>query len=465
MTRSSCAPAVLRFVAFTGVILLVAGVCTAAPPDTLRVLCAAEQPGPIRQAVAAFVGQEKTLVEVTTSNKVDAPDVYATKGPFDVIIAPCNRTAKKWQDGALVVAGSERSLYWKRMSIVLPLGNPKGILQPADVSRPDLCIAVQTLCVGRVDETLANLKPNVVLQAQDGALLVRLLRQGDLDAIITFDTAVADYADSLVVMRLPRSVCGDLGETPVPIYLAANAPHPEEAKKLIDFLSASPQARKVYLSHALTLSDGVKEAKSYDTGAGKRFDKVYRDLCRQVVDDYKVTRGRALDIGCGPGQMTLELARITQLQVVGLDIEPEVIEIAKRKASQAGLAERASFVAADAHALPFPDNCFDLVISRGTWPFLRDHVLAFREVYRVMKPGAVAFIGGGRGRYTTEEEWASLGERDPRKQWFRAADAQEEGTFFPFPLESYDVLMAKVGIAPRQYKVFLEGGQWVEIHK
>lgn len=441
---------------------------TAAPcAEPIRVLSAVGNPEPLRDAIAAFVAREKTLVEVTVTDKVAAPTVYAQKGPFDAVIAPCNRTAEKWLGGALVLADSGCSLYWKRMAAVIPPGNPRGICGPGDLGRADLRVAVQTLCVGRVDQTLATLKPRVVMQAEGSALLIKLLREGDVDVILTFDAAVADHADSLVIMRLPRSVVGDLGATPVPMYVTANSPHPEAARKLIDFLNKSPYARDVFLSHALMLDDGVADARSYDTGAAQRFAKVYRNICQQVVDDYKITKGAALDIGCGPGQLALELARMTDLKVTGLDIEPEVIELATRHAQEAGLAHRTQFVAADAHQLPFADNSFDLVLSRGTWTFLRDHVQAFREAYRVMKPGGVAFIGGGRGRYTTAEEWAAIhpGGRNPEEAWFKSAQSKRESTFFPFPLDSYDVLMARVGVPPGQYTATDEGGHWVEIRK
>jgi ubiquinone/menaquinone biosynthesis C-methylase UbiE len=50
---------------------------------------------------------------------------------------------------------------------------------------------------------------------------------------------------------------------------------------------------------------------------------------------------------------------------------------------------------ADAHFLPFRDNYADIIVSRGSYHFWEDKVRAFSEIYRVLKPGAAAYIGRG----------------------------------------------------------------------
>jgi SAM-dependent methyltransferase len=434
--------------------------------EPLRVLVAAHELDALRDAVAAYTEREGGTVEIITvpHNEV-LPAVYAEQGPFDALVASCNRSAKRWEERGFVVPASRRELYWKRMAIFLLPGNPKGILRHADLTRPGVRIGLQRLCPGRVDQTVEALRANVALEASDARLLAKLLREGDLDAVVTLDASLAEEADSLVAIRLPRAIYGPEGATPVMMYVTVDSPHPEAAAKLTEFLGKSPYATDVYLAHALLLSDGVKDAQSYDTVVSPKYALVYHNNCQQIIDDYHIIQGQALDIGCGPGQMTLELARMTQLSVVGLDIEPEAIEIATRHAAEAGLSDRVQFVAADAHQLPFPEASFDLVVARGTWPFLRNHVLAFQEVYRVMKPGAVAFIGGGMGRYTPPEEVAKLRPKGPQKGWFRSPEVRREDTIFPFPLERYEILMARAGIPPSHYRVIMEGGQWVEIRK
>ena len=104
-------------------------------------------------------------------------------------------------------------------------------------------------------------------------------------------------------------------------------------------------------------------------------------------------------------------------------------------------------------------------MSRGTLSFLRDHVLAMREVYRVLRPGGVAFLGGGMGRYTPEEEARKLYPKGvaPETALGWAPGETREDSIFPFPVRDFEALMTRASIA--NYTVIDEGGRWVEIRK
>jgi SAM-dependent methyltransferase len=123
-----------------------------------------------------------------------------------------------------------------------------------------------------------------------------------------------------------------------------------------------------------------------------------------VTDDYKITRGVAVDAGCGPGYWGIELAKITDLKVVALDLDPEAVKIVRRNAAEAGLQDRVEAVEGNVQKMPFADGYADLVISRGSYPFWPDKVSAFREIHRILKPGGVAYIGGGLGSLIPDEE-------------------------------------------------------------
>jgi ubiquinone/menaquinone biosynthesis C-methylase UbiE len=69
----------------------------------------------------------------------------------------------------------------------------------------------------------------------------------------------------------------------------------------------------------------------------------------------------AVDLGCGTGFLSLELARRGH-RVTGVDFAPAMIAAARRKAAEAGLAVR--FEEGDAEALPFAPRSFDLAVSR-----------------------------------------------------------------------------------------------------
>ena len=72
-----------------------------------------------------------------------------------------------------------------------------------------------------------------------------------------------------------------------------------------------------------------------------------------------------LDCGCGPGTITLGLAEVVApAQATGIDLEPGMIEQAKAFAAERQV-ENVEFQQADIRDLPFPDNSFDIVLTRS----------------------------------------------------------------------------------------------------
>jgi SAM-dependent methyltransferase len=97
---------------------------------------------------------------------------------------------------------------------------------------------------------------------------------------------------------------------------------------------------------------------------------------------------RVLDVGCGPGIPTLELARTVGAggKVVGVDISERVLEVARERAQRAGVSN-AEFQVANVEHLPFPDAHFDRVVSRFGIMFVEDLSKGLRELFRVIQPG------------------------------------------------------------------------------
>ncbi len=99
-----------------------------------------------------------------------------------------------------------------------------------------------------------------------------------------------------------------------------------------------------------------------------------------------------LDCGCGPGSITLGLAELVSPgRVVGIDLEPTMIERAKGLASEADIGN-VEFRVADIYDLPFGEGEFDAVFSSSVTEHLSDPVSALREVRRVIKRGGIAGI-------------------------------------------------------------------------
>ena len=158
------------------------------------------------------------------------------------------------------------------------------------------------------------------------------------------------------------------------------------------------------------LTNPKYSAAEFDRIAREVFGPIYPYLAKQVKADYAITEGRAVDAGSGPGYWAIELAKITNLKISALDLDPEAIRIARRNIAAAGLAGRVEAVEGDVVKMPFADGSVDLVVSRGSYPFWKDKVRAFGEIRRILKPGGVALIGGGMGNLLPTKERARIRE-------------------------------------------------------
>ncbi|MFJ4466081.1 class I SAM-dependent methyltransferase [Streptomyces sp. NPDC089424] len=104
---------------------------------------------------------------------------------------------------------------------------------------------------------------------------------------------------------------------------------------------------------------------------------------------------RILDIGCGPGTITADLAALVpQGHVTGADRAPEVLERARATAAGRALTN-IDFEVADVHALDHPDETFCVVHAHQVLQHVGDPVGALREMARVTKPGGIVAARDG----------------------------------------------------------------------
>jgi SAM-dependent methyltransferase len=95
-----------------------------------------------------------------------------------------------------------------------------------------------------------------------------------------------------------------------------------------------------------------------------------------------------LDIGCGSGGITLFLAKNRNLRhITGFDVEQPVIDAGIRRAREAGMDGRVSFVRGDPGPLPFADASFDIVFSKDALIHVPDKEALFAEIFRILRPG------------------------------------------------------------------------------
>ena len=152
----------------------------------------------------------------------------------------------------------------------------------------------------------------------------------------------------------------------------------------------------------------------YEQIAREVFAPIYPVIAKQIIEETRITQGKCLEVGTGPGFLGLALAEISDLELYLLDISQEMIEYAIQNIQTRKLDQQVQALCADVHQLPFSDQSIDLVISRGSVFFWDDLHQAFQEIYRVLAPGGMTYIGGGFGsnelkeqieRKMTEKDW------------------------------------------------------------
>ena len=191
---------------------------------------------------------------------------------------------------------------------------------------------------------------------------------------------------------------------------------------------------------------------------------VYAPLAEQIVSDFNLSEkdGIGIDLGSGPGTLIIELCKRTKMHWINADINPNYFSDFYRRAEQNGVGQQVSAIFADAHSLPFKDNYADIIVSRGSYHFWEDKVQAFGEIYRVLKPGASAYIGRGFSRDLPVETAKKIRARQGKKMKYNIDEKAKE----------FDNIMNKLGI--KNYRINIPKppgsedvnyGIWLEFHK
>ena len=120
--------------------------------------------------------------------------------------------------------------------------------------------------------------------------------------------------------------------------------------------------------------------KSYD-----EFKALALRVANQIPPDAEV-----LEVAPGPGYFAIELAKLGDYQVTGLDIIRTFVEIAQKNAADAGV--NVDFYEGDAAAMPFAGESFDFLFCRAAFKNFSQPLKALQEMYRVLKPGGHALI-------------------------------------------------------------------------
>jgi ubiquinone/menaquinone biosynthesis C-methylase UbiE len=105
-------------------------------------------------------------------------------------------------------------------------------------------------------------------------------------------------------------------------------------------------------------------------------------------------QGQAVDLGCGAGQLVMEMAQNTPgLNITGIDLSDDLLANARVSAQQLGLlGGQVDFRLGNAEEIPFPNQSLDLVISTVSLHHWSEPVKVLNEIDRVLKPGGAFYI-------------------------------------------------------------------------
>ena len=115
----------------------------------------------------------------------------------------------------------------------------------------------------------------------------------------------------------------------------------------------------------------------------------FRCDARRVAERMK-SGSSLLEVAPGPGFFAVELAKLGDFRITGLDISRTLVEMAKENAKQAGV--NVFFRLGNASAMPFEDCSFDFVYCSAAFKNFSEPVQALNEVYRVLRPGGEALV-------------------------------------------------------------------------
>jgi trans-aconitate methyltransferase len=159
---------------------------------------------------------------------------------------------------------------------------------------------------------------------------------------------------------------------------------------------------------------------------------------------------RVLDIGCGDGKVTMELARrVPRGSVVGVDSSPAMIELARR--TWAGVLPNVEFRLCPAQSLDY-DSRFDVAFSNAALHWVLDQAPVLRGVAAALVRGGRTFFSMG-GRGTAAVVYQALGEmKEEKDRWGRFLESAVSPHFFRSP-EEYTVWLRSAGLVPRRVEL------------
>jgi ubiquinone/menaquinone biosynthesis C-methylase UbiE len=139
------------------------------------------------------------------------------------------------------------------------------------------------------------------------------------------------------------------------------------------------------------LMDEPAQAHAYSTADFSQVNQGFADRFRMTFPD--VAEGRVVDLGCGPADIPVRLARaVPRIEILAIDGARAMLHLARAAVNTSGLDRRVRVIAARVPALPFGDHRLDACISNSLLHHLADPLTFWREIRRIARPGAPLLV-------------------------------------------------------------------------
>jgi ubiquinone/menaquinone biosynthesis C-methylase UbiE len=145
----------------------------------------------------------------------------------------------------------------------------------------------------------------------------------------------------------------------------------------------------------------------------KRFegkDKIRERLLKYTRKAFRMLpnmdRPRILDIGCGSGVSTLELARLSRGKVIGIDIDQPALDKFTRRIEEAGFTEQIQVINCSMFTMDFPNESFDILWAEGSI-YAIGFEKGLREWRQLLKPGGSMVVHDEQGNVREKLEQIS----------------------------------------------------------
>ncbi len=179
-------------------------------------------------------------------------------------------------------------------------------------------------------------------------------------------------------------------------------------------------------------------------------------LIRQIEELYGRRDGNILEIGPFSGLLFDLAARNVGDSFLLAAFPPPLVDFYRKEAEKQGVAGKVQIISSDSDLSGVGDEHFDLAVFRGALFFASFFKTNFAAIDRVLKPGGVAFVGGGFGKYTPDEVIGRIGKRSRELNLSVGKTRISE--------EDVRIQLRAEGLEDRA-QILTEGGLWVILRK